>query len=101
MYNADRHSMEFIYGVHKFIEAANIHKYGGFVCCPCKFYLNEKDYSSLRTIHSHLFNSGFMPNYYVWTKQEERGIMLGNNEEEKDRIPILQPITVPTLKILQ
>ena len=27
-----------------------------------------------------------MPNYYVWTKHEEKGIMLDNNEEQKDRI---------------
>ena len=27
-----------------------------------------------------------MPNYYVWTKYGERGIMLDNNEEEEDRI---------------
>ena len=36
---------------------------------------------------SHLFNSGFMPNYYVWTKHGERGIVLDNNVEEEDRIP--------------
>ena len=87
MYMADRRSKEFIDGVHEFIEAAEKHKYGGFVRCPCKFYKNEKDYSSSRTIHSHLFNSGFMPNYYVWTKHGERGIMLDNNVEEEDMIP--------------
>ena len=54
---ADRHSKEFIDGVHEFIEAAEKHKYGGFVRCPCKFCKNEKDYSSSRTIHNHLFNS--------------------------------------------
>ena len=86
MYMADRRSEEIIDGVHEFIEAAEKHKYGGFVRCPCKFCMNEKDYSSSRTIHSQLFNSGFMPNYYVWTKHGEREIMLDNNEEE-DRIP--------------
>ena len=70
MYMADRCSKEFIDGVHEFVEATEKHKYGGFVRCPCKFYKNEKDYSSSRTIHSHLFNSGFMPNYYVWTKHD-------------------------------
>ena len=64
MYMADRRSKEFI-------EVAEKHKYGGFVRCPCKFCKNEKDYSS-RTIYSHLFNSGFMPNYYVWTKHGEK-----------------------------
>ena len=87
MYMTDRRSMEFIDGVHEFIKVAENHKYGGFVRCPCKNCKNEKDYSSSRTIHSHLFNSGFMPNYYVWTKHGERGIVLDNNVEEEDRIP--------------
>ena len=34
MYMADRRSKEFIDGVHEFIEAAEKHKYGGFVRCP-------------------------------------------------------------------
>ena len=72
--------------MHEFIEAAEKHKHGGFVRCPCKFCKNERDYSSSRTIHSHLFGSGFMLNYYVWTKHGERRIMLDNNEEVEDRI---------------
>ena len=29
-----------------------------------------------------------MPNYYIWTKHGERGIILDNNEEEEeDKIP--------------
>ena len=87
MYNANRCSMEFIDGVHELKEAAKKHKYGGFIHCPCKFCKNEKDYSSWRIIHSHLLNSGFIPNYYVWTKHWERGIMLDNNEEEEHKIP--------------
>ena len=81
----NQRSMEFIDGVHEFIKVAEKHKYGG--CCPCKFCKNEKDYSSSRTIHSYLFNSDFMLNYYVWTKHGERGIMQDNNEEEEDMIP--------------
>ena len=87
MYMADRRSKEFMDGVHEFIEAAEKHKYGGFIRCPYKFCKNEKDYSSSITIHSHLFNSCFMPNYYVWTKYGERGIVLDNNVEEEDMIP--------------
>ena len=87
MYMVDRRSKEFIDGVHEFTEAAEKHKYGSFVRYPCKFCKNENDYSSSRTIHSHLFNSDFMPNYYIWTKHGERGIMLDNNVEEEDRIP--------------
>ena len=55
MYMTERRSMEFIDGVHEFIKVAENHKYGGFVRCPCKNYKNEKDYSSSRTIHSHLW----------------------------------------------
>ena len=87
MYMTDRCLMEFIDGVHEFIKVAENHNYGGSVRCPCKNCKNEKDYSSLRTIHSHLFSSGFMLNYYVWTKHGEKRIMLDNNEEEDDRIP--------------
>ena len=87
MYMADWRSKEFMDGMYEFIEAAEKHKYGGFVHCPCKFCKNERDYSSSRTIHSYLFNSGFMLNYYVWTKHGERGIMLDNNEEKEDMIP--------------
>ena len=84
----NRRSTELIDGVHEFIKVAEKHKYGGFVRYPCKNCKNEKDYSSSRTIHSDLFSSGFMPNYYVWTKHGEREIMLDNNEEEEeDMIP--------------
>ena len=83
--------MEFIDGVHEFIKVVENHKYSGFVCCPCKNCKNEKDYSSSRTIHSHLFSSGFMPNYYVWIimKKKMTGFLT------------LQAITVPFLMTLQ
>ena len=87
MYMTDRHSMEFIDGVHEFIKVADNHKYGGFVRCPCENSKNWKDYLSSRIIHSHLFSSSFMSNYYVWTKHGERRIIPDNNEEEEDRIP--------------
>ena len=88
MYMTEWRSMEFIDGVHEFKKVAENHKYGGFVRCPCKNCKNENDCSSSRTNHSNLISSGFMPNYYVWTKHGERGIMLDNNEkEEEDRIP--------------
>jgi hypothetical protein len=48
---------------------------------------NEKDYSSTRTIHSHLFQNGFLSNYNIWTEHGERGIMLENDEKEEEAIP--------------
>ena len=35
-------------------------------------------------IHVHLFESGFMPHYNVWTNHGERGVMMEDNEEEED-----------------
>ena len=87
MYNADRRSMEFINGVHEFIDVAKKHKHGGFFRCPCQLCKNEKDYSSTRTIHSHLFHNSFMPNYNVWTEHGERGIILEDGEEDDDFVP--------------
>ena len=45
---------------------------------------NGHNYSNSRTIHVHLFESGFMPHYNVWTKHGERGVMMEDNEEEED-----------------
>ena len=98
MYMADRRSNEFMDGVHEFIEAAEKHNYGGFIRCTCKFCKNERDYSSSRTIHSHLFNTGFLPNYYVWTKHGERGIIM---KKKRTGFLTLQAITVSFFMTLQ
>src|SRR6266516_3222313 len=52
--------------------------------CPCVGCKNGHNYSNLRTIHVHLFESGFMPHYNVWTKHGERGVMMEDNEEEEE-----------------
>jgi hypothetical protein len=68
MYNTDRPSIDFINGVHEFINVAKKHKNEGIFRCPCQICKNKKDYSSTRTIHGHLLQSSFMPNYNVWTE---------------------------------
>ena len=86
MYNADRRSMEFINGVHEFINAAKKHnKHGAFFHCPCRICNNKKNYSSTRTIHSHLFQNGLMPNHNVWTEHGKRGTMLKNDDEKEEK----------------
>ena len=81
----DRCSPEFINGVHTFLLAAEANKRAdGFMPCPCAGCKNDQNYSKLKTIHVHLFKSGFMPHYNVWTKQGERGVMMEDNEEEED-----------------
>ena len=81
----DRCSPEFINGVHTFLRAAEANKRAdGFMPCPCAGCKNGRNYSMSRTIHVHLFESGFMPHYNVWTKHGERGVMMEDNEEEED-----------------
>ena len=73
MYNADRRSKEFIDGLHYFLSVAEANKQNGFMCCPCVHCNNNKDYSSSRILHSHIFANGFMEKYVCWTKHGEQG----------------------------
>ena len=57
MYNADRCSDEFIEGLYYFLALAKANKKNGFMC------KNNKDYSSSRILHSHIFANGFMEKY--------------------------------------
>lgn len=84
MYNADRRSQEFIEGVHLFLSVAEANKRNGFMCCPCVLCKNVKDYASSRTLHEHLFRSGFMPGYICWTKHGESGVIMEDDEAEDD-----------------
>ena len=80
----DRCSPEFINGVQTFLLAAEANKReDGFMHCPCAGCKNGHNYSTSRTIHVHLFESGFMPHYNVWTKHGEIGVMMEDNEEEE------------------
>ena len=101
MYNADRSSVEFIDGVHEFIEAANKHKYCGFVRCPCKFCQNEKDYSSSRTIHNHCSIVVSCPTTIFGPSMEKEGLCWIIMKKKRTRFLTLRPITVPFFKILQ
>ena len=80
MYKADRCTQKFIDGLHYFLEVAKANQQNGFICCPCVNYENNKDYSSARTLHSHILNNGFMPKYICWTKHGEKGVMMEDNE---------------------
>ncbi|XP_039809627.1 uncharacterized protein LOC120673017, partial [Panicum virgatum] len=82
MYNADRRSKEFIDGLHYFLSVAEANKQNGFMCCPCVHCNNNKDYSSSRILHSHIFANGFMKKYVCWTKHGEQGVTMEDNEEE-------------------
>ena len=80
----DRHTSEYIKGVHDFLEVAEANKQNGFMCWPCPRCQNTESYSNRKTLHIHLLEKGFLPHYNVWTKDGERGVMMEDNEEEED-----------------
>jgi Transposase-associated domain len=81
---ADRRSAEFMKGVRYFLDVAEANKRNGFMSCPCGLCRNQKEYSSSKTLHIHLIQSGFMSGYNCWTKHGERGVMMEDNEEEEN-----------------
>ena len=80
----DRHTSEYIKGVHNFLEVAEANKKNGFMYCPCPICGNMKSYSDWKILHTHLLYKGFMPNYNVWTKHGEIGVMMEGSKEEED-----------------
>jgi hypothetical protein len=80
----DRRTFEYIEGLRNFGDVARANIQNGFMCCPCVDCENKKEYSSWKILHSHLLRKGFMPSYNCWTKHEERGVMIEDNEEEED-----------------
>ena len=84
---SDRHTSEYIKGVHDFLEVAEANKQNGFMCCPCPICGNTKSYSDRKILHTHLLYKGFMPHYNVWTRHGEIGVMMEDNEEEEDEQP--------------
>nr|ABA99466.1 transposon protein, putative, CACTA, En/Spm sub-class [Oryza sativa Japonica Group] len=84
---ADRRSKEFIDGVHYFLRVAEANRQRGFICCPCNKCKNQNECSASRTIHFHLFESGFMPSYNCWTSHGEQGVEMEEDEVEDDNIP--------------
>src|SRR5664279_5620993 len=81
---ADRRSNEYMEGLRSFLNVAEANTRNGFMCCPCRVCRNEKEYSSSKTLHIHLIQSGFMSGYNCWTKHGERGVMMEDNEEEEN-----------------
>ncbi|XP_073362175.1 uncharacterized protein [Aegilops tauschii subsp. strangulata] len=79
----DRHTSEYVKGVHNFLEVAEANKQNGFMCCPCPSCGNTKSYSDRKILHTHLLYKGFMPHYNVWTRHGEIGVMMEDIEEEE------------------
>lgn len=87
MYSDKKISSDYLNGVHGFLRAAESNRPpSGFIICPCKQCKCQKDYKSTKSLHDHLIKWGFMPNYFVWTKHGERGVVMEDDEEEDDTI---------------
>ena len=79
---SDRRCPDYINGMHSFLRVAEKNKpSNGFISCPCSVCKNTQDYSTSKTIHVHLLQSGFMSGYNCWTKHGERGVIMEENEE--------------------
>jgi hypothetical protein len=79
--NADRQSSKYIVGMHAFLEVAKANKNPkGFICCSCSMCKNDKDYSDWGTLHLHLIKNGFMANYVLSTRHDERGVVMEENK---------------------
>jgi hypothetical protein len=70
--------------MRSFIGVAKENKWDGFMSYPGGFCQNKKDYSSSKILYSHQLRFGFMSSYNCWTKHEERGVIMEDNEEEED-----------------
>ena len=79
----DRHTSEYIKGVHDFLEVAEANKQNGFMCCPCPICGTTKSYSDRKILHTHLLYKGFMPHYNVWTRHGEIGVMMEDGAEKR------------------
>ena len=58
------------------LSVAEANNHNGFMCCPCVHCNNNKDYSSSRILHSHIFANGFMEKYVCWTKHGEQEVTM-------------------------
>jgi hypothetical protein len=59
----DRRTTEFITGLDYFLGVSEANNQNGFMYYPCGVCQNKKDYSSSKIMHTHPFQSGFMPSY--------------------------------------
>jgi Transposase family tnp2/Domain of unknown function (DUF4218)/Transposase-associated domain/Domain of unknown function (DUF4216) len=80
-----RCTMAWINGLNTFLDAAEAHRSSkGFMCCPCRICRNNKEFSRRKTLQAHLYESGFMDNYTIWTKHGEPGVLMEDDEDNDD-----------------
>ena len=68
---------EFFAGVEDFLRAAAVYKKptrkraDHYICCPCVDCKNEKQFSNIEQIRTHLICMGFKAGYTYWTEHSE------------------------------
>jgi len=64
-----------------FLDADEAHRLSkDFMCCPCRICGNNKEFSRRDTLHMHLYEKGFMNNCTLWTKHDESGVLMGDDD---------------------
>jgi hypothetical protein len=84
-------------GVCAFLEIAVQHtprQKEGTIYYPCKLCKNDAMFKDRDIIHEHLVQSGFMDNYFFWTKHSETQPGIENiiDEREEENMGILDDV---------
>jgi hypothetical protein len=53
------------------------------IYCPCKVCKNDVISKDREVIHEHLIQSGFMDNYFIWTKHGETQLRIESIVDER------------------
>ena len=51
-----------------------------FMYCSHRICGNKKEFLKRNTLHVHLYEKSFMDNYTLWTKQDEPGVVMEDDE---------------------
>jgi len=77
----DRYTMVWINDLKPFLDAVEAHKsLKDFMCCLCRLCRNKMEFSKRNTRHVHIYEKGFIDNYTLWTKHDEPGVLMEDNE---------------------
>jgi hypothetical protein len=63
-------SKEYVHFLETSVQHASRQK-EEIIYCPCKVCKNDVMFKDREVIHEHLVRSGFMDNYFIWTKHGE------------------------------
>jgi hypothetical protein len=64
------------------------------IYCPCKICKNDVMFKDHEVIYEHLVRSGFMDNYFIWTKHSETQLRIESiiNKRTEENMGILNDV---------